>query len=264
MPADDRRVRLPRGALAGDPRSPITARSGRSRGRDDSTETRLRLSVHGVRFPYTFEKVHRAAPARLDPPRLRAHQPGSVPLQIPLVGASAAGAAARHAHPSAAGHAGARRLVEGRPPGRVCWPSTPGRSRMTATGNEVDLGLILRPESRSRRQALHHPPERGLVRRPRPGGRVLRGDALPASTCSRTSGLSINLGGWPVDRPAYYNLGLEPCNGYPDRLDLAVARATAPSPRPASDSSGTSICTSAVAPISRRRSPRLREGSAAA
>ena len=36
-------------------------------------------------------------------------------------------------------------------------------------------------------------------------------------------GLSINLGGWPVDRPAYYNLGLEPCNGYPDRLDLAIA-----------------------------------------
>ena len=36
-------------------------------------------------------------------------------------------------------------------------------------------------------------------------------------------GLSINQGGWPVDRPAYYNLGLEPCNGYPDRLGLAVA-----------------------------------------
>jgi hypothetical protein len=37
-------------------------------------------------------------------------------------------------------------------------------------------------------------------------------------------GLSINLGGWPVDDEAggYYNLGLEPCSGYPDRLDLAV------------------------------------------
>jgi hypothetical protein len=37
-------------------------------------------------------------------------------------------------------------------------------------------------------------------------------------------GLSINLGGWPVDEPGYYNLGLEPCNGYPDRLDLAMMR----------------------------------------
>jgi len=37
-------------------------------------------------------------------------------------------------------------------------------------------------------------------------------------------GLSINLGGWPVEGPGYYNLGLEPCNGYPDRLDIAVER----------------------------------------
>jgi hypothetical protein len=37
-------------------------------------------------------------------------------------------------------------------------------------------------------------------------------------------GLSINLGGWPVEGPGYYNLGLEPCNGYPDRLDVAVER----------------------------------------
>jgi hypothetical protein len=37
-------------------------------------------------------------------------------------------------------------------------------------------------------------------------------------------GLSINLGGWPVEGPGYYNLGLEPCGGYPDRLDLAIER----------------------------------------
>jgi hypothetical protein len=37
-------------------------------------------------------------------------------------------------------------------------------------------------------------------------------------------GLSINLGGWPVESPSYYNLGLEPCLGYPDRLDLAIER----------------------------------------
>jgi hypothetical protein len=35
-------------------------------------------------------------------------------------------------------------------------------------------------------------------------------------------GLSINLGGWPLEGPGYYNLGLEPCNGYPDRLDVAA------------------------------------------
>jgi hypothetical protein len=37
-------------------------------------------------------------------------------------------------------------------------------------------------------------------------------------------GLSINQGGWPVEGRGYFNLGLEPCNGFPDRLDLAVER----------------------------------------
>ena len=41
-----------------------------------------------------------------------------------------------------------------------------------------------------------------------------------------TVGLSINLGGWPVDEPGYYNLGLEPCSGYPDRLDIGVQQGT--------------------------------------
>jgi hypothetical protein len=41
-------------------------------------------------------------------------------------------------------------------------------------------------------------------------------------------GLSINFGGWPVEGPGYYNLGLEPCNGYPDRLDLALERGSCP------------------------------------
>lgn len=40
-------------------------------------------------------------------------------------------------------------------------------------------------------------------------------------------GLSINMGGWPVDEPGYYNIGLEPCCGFPDRLDLAIERGLA-------------------------------------
>jgi hypothetical protein len=34
-------------------------------------------------------------------------------------------------------------------------------------------------------------------------------------------GLWINLGGWPEDKPCY-NIALEPCTGYPDRLDIAI------------------------------------------
>jgi hypothetical protein len=51
-------------------------------------------------------------------------------------------------------------------------------------------------------------------------------------------GLSINLGGWPVDpsgrEPGYYNLGIEPCSGYPDRLDVAIERGDCPTLPPAS------------------------------
>ena len=44
--------------------------------------------------------------------------------------------------------------------------------------------------------------------------------------------MSINLGGWPVDEPGYYNLGLEPCRGYPDRLDHALERGDCLAARP--------------------------------
>jgi hypothetical protein len=41
-------------------------------------------------------------------------------------------------------------------------------------------------------------------------------------------GLSINMGGWPEEKSGqkigYYNLGIEPCNGYPDRLDIAIEK----------------------------------------
>jgi hypothetical protein len=38
-------------------------------------------------------------------------------------------------------------------------------------------------------------------------------------------GVWLNLGGWaPAGRTPYYNLGLEPCIGAPDRLEDAVLR----------------------------------------
>jgi hypothetical protein len=49
-------------------------------------------------------------------------------------------------------------------------------------------------------------------------------------------GLSINMGGWPEDKSGeklgYYNLGIEPCNGYPDRLDIAVEKGDCPTLAP--------------------------------
>lgn len=100
------------------------------------------------------------------------------------------------------------------------WPHTTDRF-----GHEVDLSLIL-------------PPDAGLVDKlyttrlglgagwcalhdPETGHYVA---FLFSTEMISYVGLSINLGGWPVDEAGYYNLGLEPCNGYPDRLDLAIER----------------------------------------
>jgi galactose mutarotase-like enzyme len=37
-------------------------------------------------------------------------------------------------------------------------------------------------------------------------------------------GVWINQGGWPLEGKACFNVALEPCTGYPDRLDIAVIR----------------------------------------
>ncbi|MBC7263172.1 MAG: DUF5107 domain-containing protein [Chloroflexi bacterium] len=44
-------------------------------------------------------------------------------------------------------------------------------------------------------------------------------------------GIWLNAGGWPESNPVYH-LALEPCTGYPDRLDVAVTSGTAMSLRP--------------------------------
>jgi hypothetical protein len=98
------------------------------------------------------------------------------------------------------------------------WPIT-----QDCAGNTVDLSKIL-PESARLVDKLYtnrlqagwcalHDPEDGFY-----VAMLFSPEQIPYV------GLSINLGGWPVEGPGYYNLGLEPCNGYPDRLDVAAER----------------------------------------
>lgn len=98
------------------------------------------------------------------------------------------------------------------------WPQTTDRA-----GHAVDLSLIRPPEAAlvdklyttrlTEGWCALHDPETG-----RYAAFVFAPETIPYV------GLSINLGGWPVTGPGYYNLGLEPCKGYPDRLDLAIER----------------------------------------
>jgi hypothetical protein len=106
------------------------------------------------------------------------------------------------------------------------WPYT-----LDCHGSPIDLSLILSEDARlvdklytSRLTqgwcALHDPAS----------GRYLAFLFSPEKV--PYVGLSINMGGWPVDetgqKPGYYNLGIEPCNGYPDRLDIAADRGDCP------------------------------------
>jgi hypothetical protein len=183
---------------------------------------RLQASTHGVRFPYTFEKTIELPPAggvRLSyaltnhapfpfrflwsahpllalKPGMRIHLPAGTRVRVDWSkGDRLGGLLAEHP-----------------------WPLTHDRS-----GQAVDLGLILGAEAGLVDKlfttrltdgwcGLHDPADGFYV------AMLFSPERVPYV------GLSINLGGWPVDGPGSYNLGLEPCNGYPDRLDVAIAQ----------------------------------------
>lgn len=182
----------------------------------------LLLTAHGIRFPYSFHRWIEIA------------GPGHVRLRYEV--RSHADRSYRYlwsAHPLLALRAG---MVIHLPPGvrvRVDW-SRDGRLgemldehpwpiTQDRNGKTVDLSQIL-PESVGLVDklyttrlpegwcALHNPNDGFYV--------VMRFSPQQIPYV----GLSINLGGWPVEGPGYYNLGLEPCNGYPDRLDVAAER----------------------------------------
>jgi hypothetical protein len=106
------------------------------------------------------------------------------------------------------------------------WPIT-----QDSTGNWVDLSLIQSADSRMVDK---------LYTTRLSEGYCLLYDPQDARYCAFIFpvkevpfvGLSINMGGWPVDGPGYYNLGIEPCSGYPDSLELAIRQGVASSVDP--------------------------------
>jgi len=183
-------------------------------------ENGLCFHVHGIRFPYRFTrwvKLPDAGHVRLlyevtslgaDPfkciwsahpllklqPGMIIHLPEGVRVRVDW---------------SREGRLG--QLLDEHP-----WPIT-----RDTTGSPVDLSKIL-PDSVALVDKLYttrlpegwcalHDPEDGYY-----VAMLFSAEDIPFV------GLSINLGGWPVEGTGYYNLGLEPCNGYPDRLDVAI------------------------------------------
>jgi hypothetical protein len=186
----------------------------------DSDASTLNSSVKGIRFPYHFHRsiellsepglrlkyriengsntpfpfLWSAHPLLRIVPGMRVHLPDGVSLVVDW--------------------SKDERL--GSPLANLSWPIAVDRQ-----GKRVDLSVIDGPErgvvdklytSRLLEGwcGLHDPASGRWI------AMVFRTDQIPFV------GLSINQGGWPAQGPGYFNLGLEPCNGFPDRLDLAV------------------------------------------
>jgi galactose mutarotase-like enzyme len=186
----------------------------------------LRLRTDGIRFPYTFEKVI----TFIDESRvsLQYRLLNHAPFPFPFLWS---------AHPLLAIQPGWRihlpngtRVVVdwsrdqrlGQQFSEHDWPETRDRD-----GRLVDLSFIRDRDVATVEKlytnrldegwcALHDPEDRFYV------AMLFDPEEIPYV------GLSINFGGWPEDGPGYYNLGLEPCNGFPDRLDLALERGSCP------------------------------------
>ena len=189
---------------------------------DDS----LHLSTHGIRIPYGFEKWIRFP----GPGRMHIHYTLTNPTSFPF----------RYlwsSHPLIAPQPGMRIYLPEGIKVRVDW-SKGGRlgdllsehdwpHTLDSQSNPVDLSLVLSKEAQLVDKLYTSRLTEGwCVVHDAASGLYLAFLFSPEKT--PYVGLSINMGGWPEDKskkkPGYYNLGIEPCNGYPDRLDIAIEK----------------------------------------
>jgi hypothetical protein len=224
-------------------------------------DARLRLSVHGVRFPYTFEKsIELRSP---DAIHIEYALTNLCPFPFKFLWS---------AHPLLAPRPGMRIHLPAETRVRVDWSKDGRLGDLLAEhpwplthdrgGQAVDLGLVGGPESGYVDKLYTTKLSEGwcAVHDPTDGFFVLM--RFPVERVPYV-GLSINQGGWPVDRPAYYNLGLEPCNGYPDRLDDAFASGECAEAAPGERLEWSlDVCFGQAGDFSSVL-PRLRDGSAA-
>jgi len=186
----------------------------------------LRLESSGIHFPYHFTKTISITDAGAI--RFQYHVSNPTPFPFRFLWS---------AHPLFAPQPGMRIVMP--PETRVlvdfskndrlgeiwqehAWPHTQDR-----IGLPVDLGLILGPETGLVDKLYTTSLSEGWCALYNP--RDQRYAAFVFSTQQIPYvGLSINMGGWPFDGPGYYNLGVEPCSGFPDRLDLAIRQGSCP------------------------------------
>ena len=190
----------------------------------------LHLKTQGIRIPYIFEKW------------ISIVQPGVVSMHYTLRNVTPF--EMRYlwsSHPLLAPQPGMRICLPDGVKVRVDW-SKDGRlgellsehawpNTLDRLGNTVDLSLVLSERARLVDKLYTSRLTQGWCALYEPAGGQYTAFLFSPLEVPYV-GLSINMGGWPVDetgeQPGYYNLGLEPCNGYPDRLDIAIERGDCP------------------------------------
>ncbi len=190
----------------------------------------ISLKTHGIRLPYIFEKW------------IGIIQPGVVNMHYTL--SNPAPFQMRYlwsSHPLLAPQPGMRICLPDGVKVRVDW-SKDGRlgellsehdwpNTLDRQGKAVDLSLVLSGQAGLVDKLYTSQLSQGWCAMYEPASGQYTAFVFSPREVPYV-GLSINMGGWPVDetgeQPGYYNLGLEPCNGYPDRLDIAIQRGDCP------------------------------------
>lgn len=184
----------------------------------EATEPALRLAVDGVRFPYRFERRMQLDPAAASV-TLAYEVTNRAPFPFPFVWS---------AHPLLAIRPGMQLLIPEDLPLRVFgsssgtlgelgtplwWPALGPHDLTRLPGAEAGFAVKLFGPAPTRGWVGLHDPETATT---------LRFDFDPHEVPHL--GLWLNMGGWcPLEgREPYYNLGLEPCIGAGDDLELAV------------------------------------------
>ncbi len=186
----------------------------------------LHLSTGGVRIPYRFEKWIRFP----GPGRIHIHYLLTNPTTFPI----------RYlwsSHPLIAPQPGMRIYLPEGIKVRVDWSKGNRLGELLSEhewphtkdiqSNPVDLSLVLSKEAQLVDKLYTSRLEEGWCLVHDPASKIYLAFLFSPEKTPYV-GLSINMGGWPEDKsgktPGYYNLGIEPCNGYPDRLDIAIEK----------------------------------------
>ncbi|MBA3945892.1 MAG: DUF5107 domain-containing protein [Herpetosiphonaceae bacterium] len=181
------------------------------------------LHAYGVRFPYHFEKWISSAHTSAGGFTLRYRLTNLSPFPFKSLWS---------AHPLFRAEPGMQVLLPGTPPMRLShvmgnriggvilnkytWPWLPGPS-----GSQVDYSIIASPDLDANDKIYANTPAEGWCALWNPRNQEYVGFTLSPAEVPFV-GVCINHGGWPPTGAKGFWVAIEPCTGWPDRLDEAT------------------------------------------